>query len=66
MSLAKVTVIRSFKVGDVWHMPSAEPATLDASAAKEWESKGYCEVLEVDGKLAVWGACCGGADHNHG
>lgn len=63
MSAAKVTVIRAFKIGDDWHMPGAEP-TIETAEAREWEAKGYCEILEVDGRLAVWGACCGG-EHDH-
>lgn len=65
MSTAKVTVIRAFKVAEVWHMPQTEPS-LDADAARELEAKGYCEILSIDGKLAVWQPCCGGGDHSHG
>lgn len=65
MSLAKVTVIRAFKVGDEWHMPQSEP-TLNADEARELEAKGYCEILNIDGKLAVWQPCCCGGDHSHG
>jgi len=61
MKTAKVVVIRAFTVGDVWFLPSEDPATIPAEDAIEWESKGYCDVLEIDGKKAVWGSCCGGA-----
>lgn len=66
MSIAKVEVIRAFRVVETWFMPSKEPQEMPADAAREWESKGYCEVIEVDGRLAVFGACCGGGIHNHG
>lgn len=67
-SIATVAVLQPIRIPAGAHL---DGATLDAPAwamrgehailadfARQAEANGYCEILSVDGKPAVWGACC--------
>ena len=64
MSTAKVKVLHDILTANGWLTTGAE-VSMDAIEARNLESTGKVDVLEVDGKHEVWSACCDGAhDHN--
>lgn len=38
-------------------------ASVSDEKAQALERDGLADILNVDGKRAVWGACCSGGDH---
>lgn len=58
MSTARVNVLHPILRADGWLMPG--PAEMDAVEAREYEARGYVDVLDVDGNTEVWAPCCGG------
>lgn len=39
-------------------------AIVSADKARALSQDGYADILSIDGRPYVWGACCSG-DHNH-
>lgn len=60
MSVAKVNVIQSALVDGVWHMPG--PSEINAADARLLASRGYLEILSVDGVEEVNAPCCAAHD----
>lgn len=52
-----VKVIAECRIGGVLHKKGAE-VEADNAEARALEAEGYVDVFKVDGKPAVWGACC--------
>lgn len=69
--IAKVNVMSALRLPAGEHLDGvvlAEPTwaregehSIGADAARAFEASGYLEILSVDGKTAVWDACCAGA-----
>lgn len=60
MSVAKVNVIQAANVDGVWHMPGV--SEMNVADARILASRGYLEILAVDGVEEVNAPCCGGHD----
>lgn len=60
MSTAIVRVIHDFIANDgKWRYASHVTIPLPAEEAKVLDSRGYVDILEVDGLPVVWASCCG-------
>lgn len=60
MATANCQVLHSFiKPDGKWAMRD-ERVDLDLSDARAFESKGYVDVLTVNGNPEVWSPCCDG------
>lgn len=66
MSTASVLVVHDILHNGDWIKAGPTPVPMDAAQAREFEAAGYVDVLSVDGKTEVWGACCAGGTHDHG
>lgn len=60
MKTAKCQVLHSFIADDGKWRNSGEIELTEAEARRR-EATGHVDILEVDGKPEVWGACC--SDH---
>lgn len=65
MSTAKVIVLHQILTSAGWVSPSLAPVSMPADEARQFESTGKVDVLEVDGVAEVWYACCSGVGHGH-
>ena len=65
MSTAKVVVLHQILTSAGWVSPSPVPVSMPTDEARQFESTGKVDVLEVDGVAEVWPACCSGGNHNH-
>jgi len=65
VSTAKVIVLHQILTSAGWVNPSPTPVSMPAGEARQFESTGKVDVLEVDGVAEVWPACCSGGDHSH-